>query len=144
VNKTKFAFTPRIISYSVVLLILLGVFGFALGGRSEIETTILRTPGTLFQQTKEGNIINIYNIQVANKTTNELTFELKIEGEVNGKLKLIKNERTIPKQGVFDSALLIEIPKEALKERKTEIEIGVYQNNKKIDNVITHFIGPMK
>lgn len=144
VNKTKFSFTPRIIAYSVVLVILLGVFGFALLGRTEIETTILRTPGTLFQETTEGNIVNIYNIQVANKTTNELTFELKLEDGVNGNLKLIKKERTVAKQGVFDSALLIEIPKNELKERKTKIEIGVYQNGKKIDDVKTHFIGPMK
>jgi polyferredoxin len=77
-NKTPFTFTNRIIAYSVVLVLLIGVFTFALLGRSEIETTILRTPGTLFQETQDGNIVNIYNIQLANKTTNELTFELRL------------------------------------------------------------------
>jgi cytochrome c oxidase accessory protein FixG len=143
-NKTSFTFTNRIIAYSVVLVFLIGVFTFALLGRSEIETTILRTPGTLFQETQEGNIVNIYNIQLANKTTNELTFELRLEEGAQGKLKLIKNERVIAKQSVFDSAILIEIPKTELKERKTDIKIGVYSDGKKIDDVKTHFIGPMK
>jgi cytochrome c oxidase accessory protein FixG len=144
VNNTKFTFTNRIKAYSVVLVLLLGVFFYALLGRTEIETTILRTPGTLFQETTEGNIVNIYNIQLANKTTQEITFELKLEDGMKGNLKLIKNERIIAKQSVFDSAILIEIPKEQLKERKTDIEIGVYQDGKKIDDVKTHFIGPMK
>jgi cytochrome c oxidase accessory protein FixG len=143
-NKTPFTFTNRIIAYSVVLVLLIGVFTFALLGRSEIETTILRTPGTLFQETQDGNIVNIYNIQLANKTTNELTFELRLEDGAKGNLKLIKNERTIAKHSVFDSAILIEIPKTALKERKTDIKIGVYRDGKKIDDVKTHFIGPMK
>jgi polyferredoxin len=144
VNNTKFTFTNRIKAYSVVLVLLLGVFFYALLGRTEIETTILRTPGTLFQETTEGNIVNIYNIQLANKTTQEITFELKLEDGIKGNLKLIKNERIIAKQSVFDSAILIEIPKDQLKERKTDIEIGVYQNGKKIDDVKTHFIGPMQ
>ncbi len=143
-NNTKLTFTTKIKAYTAVLILLLAVLIYALLGRAAIETTILRTPGTLFQETQEGNIVNIYNIQLANKTNNEITFELKLEDDAKGKLKLIKNERTIAKQGVFDSALLIEIAKDELRERKTEISIGVYQNDGKIDDVKTHFIGPMK
>jgi hypothetical protein len=67
-----------------------------------------------------------------------------LEDGAKGNLKLIKNERTIAKHSVFDSAILIEIPKTALKDRKTDIKIGVYRDGKKIDDVKTHFIGPMK
>jgi cytochrome c oxidase accessory protein FixG len=143
-NKKPFSFTPRMIGYSVVLVLILGVFGFSLIGRSDIETTILRTPGSLFQETETGNIVNIYTIQLVNKTNREIQFELRCEDILNTKLKIVKQENVVKKQEVFDSALLIEIPKEQLKERKNKIEIGVYEDGKKIDDVETHFIGPMK
>lgn len=143
-NNIKLTFTTRIKAYTAVLIILLAVLTYALLGRAAIETTILRTPGTLFQETQDGNIVNIYNIQLANKTNNEITFDLKLEEGTKGKLKLIKNERTIAKQSVFDSAILIEIPKDELTGRKTDIMIGVYQDGEKIDDVKTHFIGPMR
>jgi len=143
-NKTPFKITPRIIGYSVVLTLILGVFVYSLVGRSDFETTILRTPGSLFQETADSNIVNIYTIQLVNKTNHDIQFELKLEDDVKGKMKIVKQGNIVPKQGVFDSALLIEIPKEALKERKNEIEIGVYENGEKIDDIETHFIGPMK
>jgi hypothetical protein len=50
----------------------------------------------------------------------------------------------VPKQGSFNSALLIEIPKTEINERKTKLIIGVYENGKKVDDVATHFIGPIE
>ncbi len=140
---TPFKITPRIIAYSVVLTVLLGVFGFSLIGRTDIETTILRTPGSIFNETPEGNIVNIYTIQVANKTSNDIHFELELVN-ADGTLKLVKQDKVVPKQNIFDSALLIEIPKEKLTERKNKITIKVLQEGKVIDEVKTTFIGPGK
>ena len=44
-----FRFTARMASYTVVLVILAAVLGFLVFTRTEVESTLLRAPGALFQ-----------------------------------------------------------------------------------------------
>ena len=68
-------FGGRLIGYSVVLVALVGLLSYLLISRADVETTVLRVPGQLFQETPEGNISNLYNIQVINKTFDDIELE---------------------------------------------------------------------
>src|SRR5204863_9097119 len=61
-NGIKFKVTPRIIGYSVVLFILFSTLTVLLAMRSDIETTVLRTPGQLYQKPDATHVSNLYNI----------------------------------------------------------------------------------
>ncbi|MBT6007280.1 MAG: cytochrome c oxidase accessory protein CcoG, partial [Prolixibacteraceae bacterium] len=72
-------------AYSTVLLILFSFFIYTLLTRPIIETTILRTPGLLFQENADNTISNVYNIRVLNKTHDEIPLEIRLlshEGEI--------------------------------------------------------------
>ena len=142
-QRKKFRITPRIAAYSVVLVILLGILGFSLSSRVDVETTILRTPGMLYQEVEEGRISNLYSIQVVNKTTREIPILLELKSP-EGVIKMVGNNFVAPEQGMAEGAFFVEIPGDRLSDRKTRIKIEIYSNGRLLDEVSTNFLGPFK
>jgi cytochrome c oxidase accessory protein FixG len=143
VKKQPFKFNARIKGYSAVLLILIGVLIGMLFLRNEVEANILRLPGQLYQQ-KDNNIIsNVYTYKVINKTTKDIEdVSYKILSH-KGEIKLVSNHNfMIPKQGLAEGTLFIELNVSALKSDKDKVEIGVYSGDKLIETTITNFLGP--
>lgn len=141
-KKTKFQFTARMKGYSAVLVILIGVLTGLLFLRTDVEATILRLPGQLFQHKGE-NISNVYTFKIINKTNNEFKdIHFKLVG-INGTLKLVgKQDFKVPKQGMNRGTLFIEINQYLLDTDKTKLEIEVYNGNKKIETATTNFLSP--
>ena len=142
-KKLPFEFSPRIKGYSAVLLILISIFIGMLFLRNDVEATILRLPGQLYQH-KENNIIsNVYTFKIINKTNKEFRdVNYKILSH-KGKIKLVSNHNfVIPKQGLAEGTLFIELNKSLLKSDKDKLEIGVYSGNKLIETTITNFLSP--
>jgi len=136
-----FSFTPRVIAYSAVLLILVSILGFSLIGRSDIETTILHTPGTTFQTTKEGNTTNLYNLQIVNKTKEDMAVEIKMISP-KGKVGMIGNEPIvkISRQGEVKGSFFAEVEAKDIKSLKTEVLFGVYEKGILKEKVKTTFL----
>jgi len=111
--------------------------------RTDIEATVLRLPGQLFE-TKENNIIsNIYTYKLINKTSEDiLDISLKLISH-EGIIIIIGDDNfKLKKQNLISGTLFIEIPKSTLKNAKEKIKIGVYSNNKLIETTKTNFLGP--
>src|SRR5204862_497809 len=68
-------FTTRMKVYSALLAGLIALFLFLLFSRSDVQTTLLRAPGALFQQTADGKIENIYTLKLVNKTSRDIPVE---------------------------------------------------------------------
>lgn len=141
-KKTKFQFTARMKGYSAVLVILIGVLTGLLFLRTDVEATIFRLPGQLFQHKGE-NISNVYTFKIINKTNDEFKdIHFKLVG-INGTLKLVgKQDFKVPKQGMNSGTLFIEINQYLLETDKTKLDIEVYNGNKKIETATTNFLSP--
>ncbi|MBC5992298.1 cytochrome c oxidase accessory protein CcoG [Pontibacter cellulosilyticus] len=136
-------FTPRVMGYTAVLVILLTALTALLITRDEAEATILRTPGQLYQKTAQGHIKNLYNISVINKTNHDMPLTLKLMDK-EGKIKVIGNELILPAQGIAEGVFFTEIAKEQLTSMNSEIEIGVFHGDELITTTETKFLGPAK
>jgi len=133
----------RVIAYSIVLLGLIGVLSFALITRSNVETTVLKVPGTLYQR-DAGFITNLYNIEFVNKTFDAITLEIKVEEPSN--VQIVKADGkaiVIPAEGMTKSVFFIKIPEQDVKNARTVVTLGVYQNGERIETVKAKFIGPV-
>ncbi len=142
-KKTKFKFNPRLKGYSIVLGILIAVLVGMLFLRNDVEANILRLPGQLYEH-KEGNIIsNVYTYKLVNKTTldiNQITFKLLSH---KGTIHVVSHEQfNVPKQGLAEGTLFIEVNASALTGDKDRLEIGVYSGNDLIETTTTAFLGP--
>jgi len=139
----KFEFSARIKAYVGVLLILSMAMGGFIFGRTDVETSILRTPGMLFMKTDNGSIKNLYNYKVVNKTNEEFDFEIRLVG-IDGKIEMVGQKLHVNKKESAEGAMFVIIPKEILTGGKTEIEFEVWSNGKKLESVETNFMGPDK
>lgn len=137
-----FKFNVRVWSYTVLLVVLIGAFVTLLATRDDIQASVLRSQGQLYQETKTGGYSNIYNIDIINKTTEELPVTLKLDGKPGG-LQLIGQELVVPPQGAVKGVFMIELKTEDLEGMSTPIKIGVYnQEGELLTEEKTKFLGP--
>jgi len=141
-KKAKFEFTPRMKGYTAVMFILTGIFIGLLFLRNDVEATILRLPGQLFEHKGE-NISNVFTYKIVNKTNEnfgDIHFKLL---NPKGEIKTVGKESfTITKGGMSQGTLFVEINPALLDGDKTEIEIGVYNGEILIETERTNFLGP--
>jgi hypothetical protein len=110
--------------------------------RSDVSTTILRTPGLLFQKPDADHISNIYNVQLVNKTFKDIPVDLKVV-EPKGEIKWVgENITNLKEQSVKDGEFFLIIPKSEIIKTKTIIKFEVYSSGKKISQATTSFLGP--
>lgn len=142
-KKEKFKFNARLIAYSTILIILIGVFITMLFLRNDVEATILKLPGQTFQSTPT-TIKNIYTVKLINKTTEDIeNIEIKLISH-KGKVDMVGGSMKIKKQDLQSGTLFIEIDKKDLISSKEKLEIGIYSNGELIETTSTNFTGPLK
>jgi len=138
----RFRITPRMIGYSIVLCALGVVLSFLVFTRSMVQTTLLRAPGALYQQTADGSIENIYTLKLINKVSRDMSIDLRLEN-VPGKLTVMGGRKLmVPREELTTASVLIELRPEVLKGPNTTLKIGVYSQGKRLETVNTAFIGP--
>jgi cytochrome c oxidase accessory protein FixG len=141
-KKEPFKFTARMKGYTAILAILVGILIGLLFLRNDVEANILRLPGQLFQHKGE-NISNIYTYKIINKTNNDFNdVHFKLVG-IKGSLKLVGNQSIkVPKQGMKNGTLFVEINQYLLESDKTTLKIEVFEGSKKVVTSSTSFLSP--
>lgn len=143
----KLTFNTRLKAYTVVLTLLIAILVGIFISRSDVETTILRTSGMLYQKNDVGQITNLYNITLINKTFDSQELTLKLEN-IKGNIKVVGKGGTsfsLKEQGMTEGIFFIAIAPEDLPKMSSKIEIGIY--NKKgelLTTESTKFLGPAK
>ncbi len=142
-NKTPFKLTGRMKGYIAVLAILTGLLTGMLFLRNDVEATILRLPGQLYEHKGENIISNVYTFKIINKTSRDIEdVSFKLESHT-GSINLVsKNNFIIPGEGLAEGSLFVEIDKAFLDTDKTRLKIGVYSGNELIETTTTNFMGP--
>ncbi len=137
--------TPRVIGYSFVLMALLTFLSFMLATRSDVETTILKVPGTLYQRADDGAITNLYNVEFVNKTFEDIILEVKAESPEGALLSKVGEQQVVvPASEMLKSVYFIRIPAEKIINAKTVVLVGVYRDGERIETLKVKFIGPVK
>jgi len=142
VKKEKFVFTNRMKGYATVLAILTGILIGMLFLRNDLEATILRLPGQLYEHKGE-NISNVFTYKLVNKTNNDFDHvHLKL-AEPKGEIKIVGNNSfKVKKEGLAQGTLFVVIHPNFLKGDKTKITIEVYDDNLLLETTTTNFLGP--
>ena len=90
-------------------------------------------------------ISNVYTYKLINKTTEEInnvTFKLISH---DGTVKLVSGDDfVVPKQGLAEGTLFVEIKSSALTGDRNNLKIGVYSGEKLIETTTANFLGPRK
>ncbi|HCL84342.1 MAG TPA: cytochrome c oxidase accessory protein CcoG [Chitinophagaceae bacterium] len=136
-------YTTRMKLYTGLLCVLIAILGTLLMTRKDVDATIMRTPGMLYQERGVDSVSNLYNIKVANKTVHDVPLSLKLEDE-EGKIEVIGGETIrIKKEDEGSGSFFIVLPRKEIGHRKTSIRLGLYEGDRKIDEINTNFLGPV-
>lgn len=140
-SKAPFRLSKKVYAYSVVLLILITVLSSLLISRSDIDVTILRAAGTLYQLRNDGTVSNLYNAELVNKTSKLVNFEMKAS-DPDVKIQYIRKEDKIKKGGSMKVTFFVIRPQKSIHKYKSKIEIEIFSNGEEIDEINTNFIAP--
>ncbi len=135
-------FTARMKGYTVLLVLLLVLLTSLLMIRSDVETSILRTPGMTYQERDDGTISNLYNIKVINKTSNTLPIRLELKAN-SGRIEWVGDKIVTPPSDVAQGAIFVVFDKRDVKKRSSMIYIDVFSGDEKLETVKTKFLGPI-
>ncbi len=142
-KKAKFEYTPRLKGYTAVLVILIGVLIGLLFLRSDVEASVLRLPGQLYEHKEDNMISNVFTFKLLNKTTQDkgdISFKLK---SPKGTIRTVKQgELIVPAQDLVEGTLFIEINNAILSGDKNKIVIEVYSEGQLIETTSATFLGP--
>lgn len=140
-TRKPFSLTARAKAYIIVLVGLIGLLGFVVIGRDDVNTTILRTRGTLLQKPDSVSYSNIYDVNMKNKTAETYNIELRVIGSA-GEVILIGEDLVLSPYGEVSSNFMIKLPRTDVHGRSMKVELGIFADDELIDKVKTTFIGP--
>jgi cytochrome c oxidase accessory protein FixG len=137
----KFVFNNRMKAYSAVLLLLLSGLGFMVFTRDDVDVTIMRTGGLMYQEVGTDSLSNLYQMTLLNKTSRPMDLDVKIDN-YPAEIRVIGNKAfKAPPEGQTDVTMFIVLPKSAIKSRDSRLELGIYENGKRISTRKTSFLG---
>lgn len=136
-------YTLRMRIYTVLLILLAGLLALLLITRKDVDATIIRTPGILYQERGTDSISNLYNIKIVNKTMRSIPLTLKAEGG-NADIEMIGPAKIdVKPEGMGNAVFFVIVKKDKIHTRKSEISIAVYEGENKIDIISTRFLAPV-
>ncbi|MFD0795595.1 cytochrome c oxidase accessory protein CcoG [Mucilaginibacter litoreus] len=138
----KPAFTWRMAGYSVVIAVLIGVLGYFIFSRSELDMTVMRSAGILYQEQPGGYISNIYNAEIINKSDQAKNIVIRATDPAI-RIKYIQAPGKIDKGGSVKTVFFVMLPGTAIQTPKTDIKLQLITNGRVMETVSTSFIGPV-
>ncbi|MBW0161553.1 MAG: cytochrome c oxidase accessory protein CcoG [Sediminibacterium sp. Gen4] len=135
-------YTTRMKLYTGLCFLLLAVLSVILLTRKDVDATVIRTAGMLYQERGADSISNLYNIRMVNKTTQDLNIEIRLV-DAQGRIQMAGNPIIkMAKEAQAAGTFFVVLPKENIKQRKTMIRLAIFENGKEIAITKTNFLGP--
>jgi cytochrome c oxidase accessory protein FixG len=141
-NGEKLHYSTRMKLYTGLLCVLVLILSALLLTRKDIDATVMRTPGQLYQERGQDSLTNLYNIKIANKTIYNIPLTVKVEGG-GGTVEIIGDKTiAVKKEDESSGTFFVVMPREAVTKHKNSIRLALFEGNRKIDVIQTNFLGP--
>ncbi|MDX9857572.1 MAG: cytochrome c oxidase accessory protein CcoG [candidate division Zixibacteria bacterium] len=138
----RFRITGRVALYTVVFVLLSSLLTYLLVTRSSVETTVLRTPGSMYTETEDGRIRNLYTVKIINKSFERVPVELRAAAPRSATVQMVGTGLVVEPDGMVESAFFVDIPRDQIFSQSTLVTIEVYSAGEVVETVRTSFMGP--
>ncbi|HFD81468.1 MAG TPA: cytochrome c oxidase accessory protein CcoG [Gammaproteobacteria bacterium] len=122
--KTK-VLRPRTIMYTVLLVALTAGLVYAISQRTPLQLDVIRDRNSLYRETNEGLVENVYTLKVINMDEKPHSYNLNVSGLEGLKLKTPKTEITVPSGEVLNLPVSVSVDPIVLKRAANEIEFTI-------------------
>jgi cytochrome c oxidase accessory protein FixG len=141
---------PRTIMYTLMLLALSAGLVYAITQRMPLELDIIRDRNSLYRETNEGLVENVYTLKVINMDEKAHRYQLEVSGEPAGieGLEIVMNDAIIKVESgeVLNLPVSVRVDPVALKRPSTEIEFILYAEDEPVKlrrRESARFLGPV-
>lgn len=140
-NRTGFQWTPRVKGYTALLIGLIALLAVLLSTRKDFSTIIIRQRGSTYQLTSDDRISNIFEIDLRNKTRKNYKISFSCPDK-NVEIKLTTDKLQLKPESKLKDRIVLITPYSSFKSGKKVVDIYIYGNGKKIDDVSVKMIAP--
>ena len=143
-NKTNIL-RPRIIIYALILVIFtVGTF-YSIYNRMPLAMDVIRDRNSLFRETNEGLIENVYILKIMNMSNSSHTFSLSVTGVEGLNLKMDSFEIEVESGEIIELPVRVQVDPDTLLKRSTELSFNLIANdsNELYVNEEARLIGPI-
>jgi len=130
-------------AYIAVLTLLLLILVALMVSRKNIDTTILRAPGILFQKLDSTHYSNLYQIKTINKTYTTAYLNLAVIEPKGAVVKMVGDSIKIKPESKYDGQFFLVLPAQEMTGHKTKVVFQIYHDGDIIETVKTNFLGPI-
>ncbi len=131
----------RAVVYTSVLVILMSVFGFMIFSRADIDGRLLRAKGSTYQVRDDGTVSNLYSLEVLNKTSKDLNFEL-VSATEGVKVHVVNPISHLTREGNAKMSLFLIAERKSIKQYKTDVKVDIKVGDKVLKTMETTFVAP--
>ncbi len=137
-------YTARMKVYTVLCVLAVVALSALVLTRQDLDVTVFRTPGILYQEQGADSISNLYNFKFANKTLHPIELSIQVE-ENKGRVRVIGNQSIhISPEEQGSGSFFVILPKKDIHERKTAVRMMLSEGEKVLTHITTGFLGPVE
>lgn len=133
----------RAIIYTGILVVLMGIFGFMIFSRSDLDGRMLRAKGSTYQKRDDGTVTNLYSLEIINKTSKDVDFEL-VSKTPGVTIQVVNPISHLQREGNAKISVFLIADQAAIKQYKTDVEVDIVSEGKVLETMETTFIAPPK
>lgn len=141
-SQKKPSFNLRMKGYAAVILVMMSVLCYFIFSRSDMDMTVMRGAGTLYQEQAGGYISNIYNAEIINKTTRSQQISIRADDPAI-RIKYIQAPGILAKGEMVRTMFFVELPASRLHQTKTAIHLQLFAGRQLKQTISTTFVGPV-
>jgi len=142
-GKSGLRFNPRMIAYSIVMLLLLGASTGIVLSRKSVEAHVLRESGHTYTEREDGTVVNLFKVQLVNKTFEDKNFELDLKHDF-GKIVMVNDDNVLQSNANKKNIFMIQVPPGKITENKTDMKIDILVDGEVLKTVETVFLAPVR
>lgn len=131
----------RAVIYTGILVVLMGIFGFMIFSRSDVDGRLLRAKGSTYQKRDDGTVTNLYTLEVINKTSKDLDFDL-VSATEGVNIQVVNPISHLNREGSAKLSLFLIADQQSIKQYKTDVKVDIKVGDKVLETMETTFIAP--
>ncbi|MBD8487140.1 cytochrome c oxidase accessory protein CcoG [Echinicola sp. CAU 1574] len=135
--------TPRVMGYSLVLLLLIGAFIGLLVTRTALSATITRFRGMTYQERTDGQISNLYEVTFINKTFGPQNVQVRAVDERYSIEATGEGNWEMEGQSKLEGRFFLVMDAQAVAQINEKVKLQLLQNGEVIDEIETNFMAPL-
>ncbi|MDH5710771.1 MAG: cytochrome c oxidase accessory protein CcoG [Gammaproteobacteria bacterium] len=136
---------PRIVVYAIILLLITASTFYAIANRDPLAMDVIRDRNSLYRETNEGLVENVYIVKVMNMDNVRRSYHLTVAGIDGLIIDMDRKYIEVASGSIIEIPIRAKVDPENLKKRSSEIEFILQADHQK-DLVIreeARFIGPI-